>query len=163
MFTAKKKSVPSYRRHKQSGQAVVTLSDGFGNRHDVLLGKHGARDSRVEYVRVLAEWEASGKLLPITTVADITIAELIDRSWPWVLEHYRHLGASPTTEVQEYKIALRLVRFFYGNTAAKEFNPLALKAVRQLLIDGYNHPKFGPRPRVNRASSLQVQEKGLLF
>ena len=32
----RKRSVPSYRRHKQSGQAIVTLSDGLGGRHDVL-------------------------------------------------------------------------------------------------------------------------------
>src|SRR5205823_5239332 len=36
---------PSYRRHKQSGQAVVTLPDGLGGRHDVLLGKFGSKES----------------------------------------------------------------------------------------------------------------------
>jgi hypothetical protein len=33
--------VPSYRRHKATGQAIVTLPDGLGNRRDVLLGRHG--------------------------------------------------------------------------------------------------------------------------
>lgn len=33
-----RKSVPSYRRHKASGQAIVTLPDGHGRRRDVLLG-----------------------------------------------------------------------------------------------------------------------------
>lgn len=32
-----RKSVPSYRLHKQSGQAVVILSDTLGNRRDILL------------------------------------------------------------------------------------------------------------------------------
>ena len=41
-------SVPSYRRHKQSGQAVVALSDGFGGRRDVLLGTHGTLESRAD-------------------------------------------------------------------------------------------------------------------
>jgi hypothetical protein len=40
--------VPSYRLHKQSGQAVVTLTDGIGGRHDVLLGPHGTPESRSE-------------------------------------------------------------------------------------------------------------------
>jgi hypothetical protein len=31
--------VPGYRRHKQNGQAVVTLPDGFGGRRDVVLSK----------------------------------------------------------------------------------------------------------------------------
>jgi hypothetical protein len=50
-------SVPSYRLHKQSGQAIVTLTDGLGGRRDVLLGKYGTPESRAEYARVLAEWE----------------------------------------------------------------------------------------------------------
>jgi hypothetical protein len=33
--------VPSYRRHKQSGQAIVTLS-----KRDILLGEYGSRESR---------------------------------------------------------------------------------------------------------------------
>jgi hypothetical protein len=74
-------SVPTYRRHKQSGQAIVTLTDGFGGRRDVLLGKFGSKESRLEYARVLAEWEASGKCFQ-AVVADLTIAELICRFWP---------------------------------------------------------------------------------
>jgi len=37
---------PSYRLHKQSGQAVVTLSDHGGGRRDFLLGKFGTSESR---------------------------------------------------------------------------------------------------------------------
>jgi hypothetical protein len=38
--------VLSYRRHKQSGQAIVTLTDGLGNRRDALLAKHSPKASR---------------------------------------------------------------------------------------------------------------------
>jgi hypothetical protein len=44
--------VPTYRLHKQSGQAIVTLSG-----QDYLLGKHRSPESRAEYARLLAEWE----------------------------------------------------------------------------------------------------------
>jgi hypothetical protein len=72
--------VPSYRKHKQSGQAVVTLTDGLGRRRDVLLGKYGTKQSRTEYARVIAEWETAGRQLPKTeSPSDLTIAELIDR------------------------------------------------------------------------------------
>src|SRR5262249_13187499 len=57
------KTVPSYRLHKQSGQAVVTLPDGLGGRRDALLGKYGTAESRAEYLRALAEWEANGRRL----------------------------------------------------------------------------------------------------
>jgi hypothetical protein len=55
--------IPSYRLHKQSGQAVVTLSDPLGRRRDVLLGKYGTPESRQEYARVVAEWETRGRNL----------------------------------------------------------------------------------------------------
>jgi hypothetical protein len=72
--------VPSYRAHRQSGQAVVTLSDGFGQRRDMLLGRHGTAESRQEYARIIAEWEARGRRLPAPGGAspDFSVNELID-------------------------------------------------------------------------------------
>jgi hypothetical protein len=65
---SRRPSVPSYRLHKQSGQAIVTLTDGIGGRRDVLLGKYDTPESRAEYLRVLGEWEATGRRLasPVT-------------------------------------------------------------------------------------------------
>lgn len=54
----------TYRSHKQSGQAIVTLPDGIGGRRDILLGKYGTKDIVIEQARVLAEWEAAGRLSP---------------------------------------------------------------------------------------------------
>jgi hypothetical protein len=48
--------IPSYRRHKQSGQAIVTLTDAGGTRRNVLLGKWNLKAGRTEYARVPAEW-----------------------------------------------------------------------------------------------------------
>jgi hypothetical protein len=50
--------VPSYRLHKQSGQAIVTL-----NGRDFTLGRHGTKESRDEYQRVTSEWLANGRRL----------------------------------------------------------------------------------------------------
>jgi len=61
---SRRASVPSYRLHRQSGQAIVTLTDGFAGRHDVLLGKYGTAETRVEYAHVIAEWEAPGRRIP---------------------------------------------------------------------------------------------------
>lgn len=85
MKTSKRQSaVPSYRQHKQSGQAIVTSTNSSGRRKDVLLGMYGSQESRVEYARVIAEWESSGRELPRASVADLTVGELITRFWPWV-------------------------------------------------------------------------------
>ncbi|MBN2024517.1 MAG: hypothetical protein JW809_17185, partial [Pirellulales bacterium] len=51
--------VPSYRRHKPSGQAVVTLAG-----RDIYLGKWNTRASRAEYDRLVGEWLAGGRCLP---------------------------------------------------------------------------------------------------
>jgi hypothetical protein len=46
MTRNRKSCIPSYRLHKQSGQAIVTLTNGLGRRKDVLLGEHGNRRER---------------------------------------------------------------------------------------------------------------------
>jgi integrase len=156
--------IPSYRKHKQSGQAIVTLSDGTGGRQDVLLGPYGTKESRVEYARVLAEWEASEKRLTKSAPADVTVAELIALFWPWVNQHYRHADGTPTTEPGEYKMALRPLNFLYGSAPAAEFKPLALKAVRQLMIDGYKHPKYGPQePLARKVINKRISRVRRLF
>ena len=64
--------IPSYRRHKPSGQAVVSI----GGR-DVYLGKWNSAASRAEYNRIIAEWTAQGGTLPQNTTSDFTVAELL--------------------------------------------------------------------------------------
>jgi integrase len=133
-----RKSVPTYRLHKQSGQAVVTLTDGLGGRRDVLLGRHGTPESRLEYARVISEWEAAGRRLPPRgaegSAPDLTISELILAFWRHAEKHYRHPDGTPTSELGEYQRTLRVVKELYGHTEANRFGPLALKAVRQALV-----------------------------
>jgi integrase len=144
---SREQRIPTYRRHKQSGQAIVTLSDGLGGRRDVMLGKFGTAASRAEYARVIAEWEASGRHLPqaVATVADLTVNEVAARFWPHAEQHYRHPDGRTTNELDDFKYSLRPLKHVYGHTAARDFGPLALKAVRQKMIDGYEHPKYGPQ------------------
>src|SRR5262249_6843813 len=121
---ARQQHVPSYRLHKQSGQAIVTLTDGLGNRRDVLLGKYGTPESRMEYARVIAEWEAGRRLLPMTAAAPagLTVNELILTYWKHA-EHYYRKNDKPTSQLERIRLALRPVRQLYGHTAATEFGP----------------------------------------
>src|SRR5215510_8536201 len=66
--------VPTYRKHKSTGQAVVTL-DG----KDRYLGRYGTAASKAEYRRLVAEWMAGGQCLPDATkrtVNDILLGYL---------------------------------------------------------------------------------------
>src|SRR5262245_49072493 len=91
--------VPTYRRHKQSGQAIVTLPDALGNRRDLLLGKYGTAPSRAESAPVIGEWEAAGRRLPqpAAPAHDLTVNELILAYWSFVKRYYVKDG-KPTSD-----------------------------------------------------------------
>jgi hypothetical protein len=46
--------IPSYRHHKPTGQAVVTLND-----RNLYLGKWDSKPSKAEYNRLVGEWLAT--------------------------------------------------------------------------------------------------------
>jgi integrase len=135
---SRRPKVPSYRLHKQSGQAVVTLTDHLGTRRDVLLGKHGTPESRAEYARVLAEWETSGRRLPaksaeVSAPASLSVNELM-LAYLHHADGYYVADGRPTSQPDRIRQALRPVKELYGHIPASAFGPLALKAVREKLV-----------------------------
>jgi hypothetical protein len=44
-------ALPKYRKHKASGQAIVTLAGV-----DHYLGRHGTKAAKRQYERLIAEW-----------------------------------------------------------------------------------------------------------
>jgi integrase len=128
------RKVPTYRR--KGKLAVVTLPDGAGGRRDVMLGKFGSKDSRVQYARVVAEWEARGRTWGDPKAdRDMPVNELIEAFIIHAAKHYRHADGTPTKELADYKYSLRPLKELYGHSRACEFGPLALEAVRQRMID----------------------------
>ncbi len=120
--------VPSYRRHKPTGQAVVTL-----NGRDVYLGKHDTAASRGEYDRLIGEWLAAGRCLSHSH-ADLAVAELVHRYWQFAKGYYV-MDGQPTGSLDRVRVACRILRQWYGRTPAADFGPLALQAVQQRLAD----------------------------
>ncbi len=121
-------SVPKYRKHRASGQAVVTL-----NGRDIYLGPHGTKASKLEYDRLIGEWLANDRNQPPGQIQDLTVAELLLRYWQHAQTHYRKNGEQ-TSEVGAIKSALRPVRELYADHPAREFGPLALENVRQRMV-----------------------------
>jgi integrase len=123
-------SLPKYRRHKASGQAIVTLA---GKHH--YLGPHGTKASRLEYDRLISEWVASGRpAIGERTKSDLTINEML-AGYLRFAQGYYILGGKPTREVQCLKIAMRPLKQLYGRTSVVDFGPIALKAVRDKMIE----------------------------
>lgn len=123
---------PSYRLHKPSGQAVVTL----GGR-DVYLGKFGTSESVAEFDRLIAEWLSNGRNLPrlsASASSDLTTNEMLLAFVRWAELYYRKAGRA-TGEVTNIKYAARILRQLYGHTPARDFGPLQLKVVRQAMIE----------------------------
>jgi hypothetical protein len=135
---------PSYRLHRPTGQAVVTL-----NGRDFYLGKHDTPGSRAEYDRIIAEWLSNGRQTAATD--DVTISELM-------VGYIRHADAyyvkngRPTSVAPLIRLALRALKRLYGHTPAREFGPLALKTLRQAYIDAGSC-----RRDVNRYTGLIVR------
>jgi len=123
------RSVPKYRKHRASGQAIVTL----GGR-DHYLGPHGTKASRVEYDRLIAEWLAAGRPAAQTSDAELTVAEILAEYLQWARQHFRKNG-SETSELTCIKAVMRRIRFLYGRKPASEFGPLALKTIVSQMID----------------------------
>jgi integrase len=124
------KSLPQYRRHKASGQAIVTL-----NGRDFYLGPWKSKASRIEYDRRISEWTASGRGASLANEAS-TVHELLDGYWTFAEQHYRKNGEQ-TNELANIRHALRPLKRLYGHTLVGSFGPLALKALQcQMVQDG---------------------------
>ncbi len=126
-----KHRVPSYRLHKRSKQAVVTL-DG----RDFYLGPHGSEVSRREYDRLVGIWQANGRRLPPASAehSGTSINEIILAFMQHARTHYRRPDGTLTNEITAYRSALRIVKRLYGREPAVEFGPRALITIREEMI-----------------------------
>ncbi len=117
-------SVPKYRKHRATGQAVVTI-----NGRDHYLGPHGTKASKVEYDRRITEWLASGRSSTYGVPEHVvSVVELIVGYLEYAKQYY---GDGPRSECANMRHALRPLRELYGRLPAREFSPLHLKAVRE--------------------------------
>lgn len=131
-----KSSVPSYRLHKATKQAVVTL-----NGKDFYLGVHNTPQSREHYARILSTWlsndrkpvqvqvQHTGSALP-----SITILELVAAFWAHAEVYYRKPDGTVTSELSVFRGAFRVLKQLYGSASASDFGPKALKNVRDEMI-----------------------------
>ena len=114
--------MPSLRHHKPSGRAVVTIAG-----RDHYCGVWGSKQARAEYERLVGEWFASGGAPVGPDRQAITVAELVLAYRKFAKKYY----APPSREEPQIRLATRPLVNRYAHTLARDFGPLALKAVRE--------------------------------
>ncbi len=132
---------PSYLLHQPTGQARVRIKG-----QDYYLGLYGSDESRIRYGELIAKL-AGG--VPIDPIADSKRGSLprneSDDPGPSVGElclaflrhaetHYVKDGKQ-TSEISVLKCVIRPLNELYGMLPAKDFGPLALKAVRVKMVE----------------------------
>lgn len=132
--------VPSYRLHKPSGQARVII-DG----EHIYLGLYGSPESHERYARLIAERVVSQNghakrntrtkvTIPPIGNPDLQICELVVAYMRFAKGYYIK-DSEKGKECTEIRLALRPLLQLYTNEKARSFGPLALKAVRQRMIE----------------------------
>ena len=141
--------LPKYRKHSRThSKQALAFVELSGKRH--YLGKYGSKASRTEYDRLVAEWLASGRQLPPTAdETGLTVTHVCVVHFRYLKTYYRTNPGS----AKNCQPALRVLRRLYGHTLAKEFGPLALKAVLAEFRAG------GAKPHVQQHESLACEAR----
>jgi integrase len=146
-------SVPKYRKHRATGQAVCTI-----NGRDHYLGPHGTKASKVAYDQKITEWLSCGRSacygIPERV---ISVAEFVVAYVEYATAYY---GAGPRGEAANMRHALRPMRELYGRMPAREYGPLHLKATREKFIAlGHSRKHINASiQRIGRAFRWAVSE-----
>lgn len=122
-------SAPKYRRHKASGQAIVSIQG-----KDHYLGPYGTKGSKVEYDRLIGEWLAAGR--PAAVVAppnEVTVMEVASAFLKHAKRYYVKNGESTGT-AENFLSVLAILRKLYGHTRAADFGPLSLKSLQAAMV-----------------------------
>lgn len=119
------KRIPSYRHHKPTGQAVVSI-DG----KDRYLGKFGSPESHRKYATLISEWQEK----QTTKTENVTVGQLTILYRQHAERHYVKNG-EPTSEVGLIVYALRYLNRVARNVPLAELSPRHLKAARRLMVE----------------------------
>ena len=104
--------MPAYRKHKATGQAVVTLSG-----RDFYLGPWKSAASKAEYDGCVREWNAAGGVLT-SDRGQITIVELLAAFGSTRKAYYVDADGQPTSELATYKTLIQRFKKLYGRNVA---------------------------------------------
>jgi integrase len=140
MNTKPRNAIPTYRFHRRTGRAIITVRNADGSRRDILLpGTFNSAESRQEYERVLTLLRTNeGGLTLNERRSNLTLNEL---ALLFITKHVKQYYVDATTkkstsEQDCFRAALRPALRLFGDLPAIEFGPLNLRSVRDAMITG---------------------------
>ncbi|MDX2199591.1 MAG: hypothetical protein SF069_11545, partial [Phycisphaerae bacterium] len=157
---------PSYRCRVGYAQAIVTLTDSVTKkRRDFWLGPHGSAESREQYHRIIAEWEANARRLPSAPVdaartenpGQLQLIVLLRDYYRFAKTHHDY------GEFRSFLAVMRLMKKFFGRTPAVEFGPKKLRMLREQVIKGDATADPPRRPWARKYINQQVQRIRRIF
>ena len=157
---------PSYRCREGYTQAIVTLTDSVTKkRRDYWLGQHGTPESREQYHRIIAEWEANERRLPRPPVEPARTEKPEQLALIVLLRDFYRFAKrhNDDGEFRSFLAAMRLMKKLYGRTPAVEFGPKKLRMLREQMIRGDATEDPPRKPWARKYINQQVQRIRRIF
>jgi hypothetical protein len=131
-----KKATPSYLLHAASGRGRAVWTDLPGIRRERLHpGLHNSPESLTAFAQFQLEIAASPTAGVAVDSSRISVAETLLAYLRFAETYYVDAAGKTTAEFECMKAAIRPVRDLYAAQPAWQFGPVALRAVRQRMID----------------------------
>ncbi len=92
-------------------------------------------DAQAQYDTLIAEWLSRGRALPPGENTELSVNELVLAYFRQHVEQHYCKNGRPTSEQHCIKAALRFLKDTYGLKGVSNFGPMALKVVRQRMVD----------------------------
>ena len=123
-----KNSLPKMRRQKRAQGADLAYVNLSGTR--VYCGAWGSEEAQERYNREVSAWLARGRVMPVHQ-HEISIGELTDIYSAYIEREY----AESKSVRDRVRLALVPLNDLYSRLPVREFGPVSLKAVREVMID----------------------------
>lgn len=136
---SEKKKIKKRRPRSKPGELPQILKTKHGSAYmnymgrRYFLGTYGSEEAEQKRRQIVAEFDAALGVCPQRR-SPITVEMLILRFLNHAKQHYTKNGRS-TGSYERFKRALKPVLKLYAELSVADFKPLALKAVRQIMID----------------------------
>ena len=126
-----KKNIPSYRLHKPSGQAIVSLSGKM-----IYLGKYKTPESREKYTQIIAEYTANDCRLPPAKIqSKVRMEQLVTDYLNDLAKSYPPKKGTRHTPFTRSAAILGTVVSLYGKSCVSEFSPTSVLFIRDKWVD----------------------------